>query len=235
MPVITLILASANMHKVREIRAILGEQWHYLTLRDFADAPSVVEDAATFAGNARKKSGALAHWLAVEPQYNRITPEHRVLFFVLADDSGLEVDAIQGAPGVHSARFASTDGVKADNTPDDANNAKLLGLLKNTPPELRTARFRCMLALTPVPRVTGDARSIANDLDKAEVRVDYFEGICEGHIIDHPRGQGGFGYDPLFVPLGYNQTLAELGDHIKNQISHRAQALAKLRLHLAAK
>src|SRR5579863_9537240 len=142
----TLLIATRNRHKVEEIRAILGGQFQFLTLNDFPGAPSVVEDAETFAGNAAKKAAELARWLAANPS---LIARHPSLSFVLADDSGLEVDALNGAPGVHSARFAALDSAKSGNTPDADNNTKLLRLLKDVPSEKRKARFHCVIALTP--------------------------------------------------------------------------------------
>nr|MBU4514097.1 non-canonical purine NTP pyrophosphatase [Bacillota bacterium] len=124
----------------------------------------------------------------------------------LADDSGLEVDALNGEPGVHSARFAG------EPKNDEANNTKLIALLEDVPPVYRTARFRCVIAL-----VTPDG-----DVHTAE-------GACEGLIILKPRGDNGFGYDPLFFVPEYDQTFAELPLDIKNQISHRGRALAKVK------
>lgn len=202
----TLLIATRNAHKVGEIRAILGDIFEYHTLNDFPGAPAVVEDAATFAGNASKKAVELAAWLP---------DQTRSIDFILADDSGLEVDALQGAPGVHSARFAALD--KAKNSPDADNNAKLLRLLKDVPLEKRTARFRCVLAFC---RCT---------LRLPNLPPSIYEGTCEGRIDFAPRGQGGFGYDPLFIPDGFMQSFAELGEETKNRLSHRAKALAKLR------
>ena len=151
-----MLIATRNRHKVGEIRAILGGSFQFLTLNDFPDAPEVVEDAPTFAGNATKKAVELAKWLAVKhstsnSDKSRAGIQHPTSNFVLADDSGLEVDALDGAPGVHSARFAAVDSAKSGNTPDADNNAKLLRLLKDIPPEKRTARFRCVIALVQVP------------------------------------------------------------------------------------
>src|ERR1039458_3591504 len=134
----TLLIATRNAHKAGEIRAILGAQFQFLTLNDFPAAPKVVEDADTFSGNATKKAVELARWLAADNSKLKI--KNSKLDFVLADDSGLEVDALNGAPGVHSARFAALD--KSENSHDADNNAKLLRLLKNVPLEKRTARFR---------------------------------------------------------------------------------------------
>ena len=218
----TLVLATRNAHKVQEIRAILGEHFRYLTLNDFPDAPVVVEDAATFAGNAEKKAAQLAGCLAQSPISN-LKFETRNQLHVLADDSGLEVDALNGAPGVHSARFAALDernAGAAGNSPDAANNVKLLRLLEKVPLAKRAARFRCVLALAEF----NSQLPLAN--------CQFFDGVCEGGISLSPGGQGGFGYDPLFVPLGHHQSFAELGEDVKNQLSHRAKALEKLRVWL---
>jgi XTP/dITP diphosphohydrolase len=208
----TLLIATRNAHKMEEIRAILGGAFNFLTLDDFPCAPKVVEDAETFAGNATKKAIELANWLASEKGGKRKAESGKK--FVLADDSGLEVDALGGKPGVHSARFAALD--KNENSPDADNNAKLLRLLKNVPAEKRTARFRCVIALMEI----GNQKSQIGNL---------FDGACEGKIILKPRGQNGFGYDPLFVPNGFEKTFAELGDDVKNRLSHRARALEKFK------
>lgn len=227
----SLLIATRNAHKTGEIRAILGDRFRFLTLNDFPGAPKVVEDAKTFAGNAAKKAVELARWLSG----SRPSPFALRPLFVLADDSGLEVDALNGAPGVHSARFAaldrSADGSSASpsgNSPDADNNAKLLRLLKDVPLEKRAARFHCVIALTPVlPRKVEVASPVCY-ADEFEMQTQLFDGICEGRIFFAPRGQNGFGYDPLFVPVGFEQTFAELGDEVKNRLSHRAQALQKL-------
>jgi len=229
---VTFLIATRNAHKVGEIRAILGSQYRYLTLNDFPGAPKVIEDAGTFAGNATKKAVELAKWLA---ETRNPELETRNLF-VLADDSGLEVDALNGAPGVHSARFAALDSGKAENSNDLENNAKLLRLLKDVPREKRTARFRCVIALTPAhhaPRTTQhESSSPVCFADELEMLTEIFDGTCEGWMDLAPRGQGGFGYDPLFIPNGYQQSFAELGEEIKNQLSHRSKALAKLKTKL---
>ncbi len=205
----TLLIATRNAHKVGEIQAILGANFRCLTLKDFPDAPAVIEDADTFAGNATKKAAELAHWLS----NSSLATRHSSLF-VLADDSGLEVDALNGAPGVHSARFAALD--KTENSPDADNNSKLLRLLKEVPLEKRTGRFLCVIALAEI----NPQSAIRNP--------QLFDGACEGRIQFAASGQGGFGYDPLFVPDGFTQSFAELGEDVKNQLSHRAKALAKL-------
>jgi XTP/dITP diphosphohydrolase len=224
--VTTLLIATRNLHKVGEIQAILGGAFQTLTLEDFPGAPKVVEDAETFAGNAAKKAVALASWLNSNPS---LSDRHPKPDFVLADDSGLEVDALGGAPGIHSARFAALN--KHENSPDADNNAKLLQLLKTIPEEKRTARFRCVVALVRMADVPGENASPVCYAEIPEMMASVFDGACEGKIIGAPRGRNGFGYDPLFVPAGFDKTFAELGDETKNQLSHRAKALAKLHAH----
>lgn len=224
----TILIATRNAHKVQEIRAILGGQFQFLTLDDFPGAPKVVEDADTFAGNATKKAVELAQWLSSAHHLSLVTSH----FYVLADDSGLEVDALNGAPGVHSARFAALDA--KENSPDQDNNTKLLRLLKDVPLEKRAARFRCVIALTPVPSKKVEPASPVCYADEPEMHTQLFDGACEGRIILEPRGQNGFGYDPLFVPMGFDATYAELGDEVKNKLSHRAKALEKLKAKLIA-
>jgi XTP/dITP diphosphohydrolase len=224
----TFLIATRNAHKVGEIHAILGAGFQYLTLDDFPDAPKVIEDAATFAGNATKKAVELAKWL-VETQNSKLKTRN---FYVLADDSGLEVDALNRAPGVYSARFAALDAGAGENSKDSDNNAKLLRLLKDIPREKRTARFRCVIALTPVQHATRNTQHVASPVcyaDELELQTEIFDGACEGWIEFAPRGQGGFGYDPLFIPSGYELSFAELGEDIKNRLSHRSKALEKLK------
>ena len=231
----TLLIATRNAHKVGEIRAILGESFRYLTLNDFPGAPKVIEDADTFAGNATKKAAELARWVSNSSPitHHSSRASHSSLAFVLADDSGLEVDALNGAPGVHSARFAALD--KNENSSDADNNAKLLRLLKDIPAEKCTARFRCVIALASLPETKVENASPVSSpvcyADESGPETELFDGVCEGKVIREPRGQNGFGYDPLFVPDGYEHSFAELGDEVKNQLSHRAQALAKLKVH----
>lgn len=165
-----------------------------LSLDDVPDAPEVVEDGETYQENAVKKATELA--------------EHTG-YFALADDSGLEADALHGAPGIHSARYA---GVHAS---DAARVNKLLDALKDVSDSQRTARFKCAIALAAP---TGEVQVVV--------------GVCEGRLIRIPRGQQGFGYDPIFVPVGYDKTFAELGVDVKNRISHRAKALEKMKKHL---
>jgi XTP/dITP diphosphohydrolase len=233
----TLLIATRNAHKVVEIRAILGLQFQFLTLNDFPAAPKVIEDADTFAGNATKKAVGLAKW--VGSKYSTFNIQHSTPNFVLADDSGLEVDALNGAPGVHSARFAalgrsaeSSSASSTENSYDADNNTKLLFQLKDVPLEKRTARFRCVIALMPVPHGKVENASPVCYADEFEAQI--FDGKCEGRIQFSASGQGGFGYDPLFVPDGFNQSFAELGEGVKNQLSHRAKALVKLKAFLKA-
>jgi len=197
-------------------------------LNEFPGAPEVVEDATTFAGNATKKAVELAKWIStgVSAAKHRDTALQDAL--VLADDSGLEVDALDGAPGVRSARFAALDTGQQGNSPSAVNNAKLVRLLKAVPREKRSARFKCVLALTPVLRGHAADASPVCYADEFEFQTRLFEGTCEGWIGFELRGSGGFGYDPLFFPLGYNQTFGELSEEEKNRLSHRAKALAEL-------
>ena len=221
---VTLVLATRNRHKAAEIQQILGSRFACVTLEEFPGAPEVEEGEATFAANATKKAVELASWLAGQPVagYARQEREPR---FVLADDSGLEVDALDGAPGVISARFARSDSLPRAGTPDENNNAKLLGLLRDVPCERRSARFRSVLALTPLEWPRERFNSPVCAANELELMTELFAGTCEGRIGFEPRGQGGFGYDPLFIPNGFEQSLAELGAEIKNKISHRAAAL----------
>ncbi len=225
----TLIIATRNAHKVEEIRGILGGQFRFFTLRDFPNAPAVLEDANTFAGNSTKKAVELARWISA--QGSKLEVEEAA--FVIADDSGLEVDALNNAPGVHSARFAALDNGMNGNSSDAENNVKLLRLLQNVPAEKRTARFRCVIALTPVLSSQPVNSSPVCAADERELHTEIFAGACEGRITFAPSGAQGFGYDPLFVPDGFTQSFAELGEDVKNRISHRAKALEKLRTRLS--
>lgn len=187
----TIVIATRNLHKLEEIRAIFSDlPVRILSLADFPEIGEVAETGQSFAENALQKA--------------RTVFQHTGLL-TLADDSGLEVDALGGAPGIYSARFAGPGRSTAE------NNRKLLSLLKTTPREERTARFRCAVAL------------VGPHLETV------VEGVVEGHIAPAPRGEAGFGYDPLFVPRGYTRTFAELGSEVKNRISHRARAFQKAR------
>ena len=182
---VQIVLATRNPGKVAELRSLLVDLPVELrTVTDFPDAPEVVEDAPTLEGNAAKKALALY--------------EHTGLVS-LADDTGLEVNALDGRPGVHSARYAGPDA-------SDAGNRVLLRQELNGHAD-RTAQFRTVIAFA----------------ENGEVY--YFEGICKGHILDEERGSGGFGYDALFVPEGETQTFAEMDTPTKNAISHRGRAL----------
>ena len=191
------VIATTNPGKLREIRQVLGGlDVEWLTLDDFKGLPDVEEDTPTFEANAAKKALENARATGL---------------WTLADDSGLEVDALGGLPGVISARFA---GPQQD---DAANNAKLIAELRDVPQERRTARFRCALALAGPEGILASA-----------------EGVVEGRIIDQPRGQNGFGYDPHFLIPALGRTTAELDPEHKNRISHRGQALRALHPKLAA-
>jgi XTP/dITP diphosphohydrolase len=219
----TIVLATNNAHKVGEIRAILGEHFQFRTLADYSNSLKVVEDAPTIAGNAAKKAIELAKYLSARAHESS---------HVLADDSGLEVDALNGAPGVHSARFAALDRGEQGNSADADNRAKLLRMLKDVPAEKRTARFRCVLALTPLGEYAKRGASPVCYADEFEIETELFEGVCEGRIEFSEKGQGGFGYDSLFTPIGYSQTFGELPEEVKNGLSHRAKALEKLQIRL---
>lgn len=194
-----IILASGNAHKAREIGEMVDGE--VLVLREAGFAGEIVEDGKTFEENARIKLLALADFVRGAARW-----QGAGALVLLADDSGLEVDALDGAPGVISARYA---GMPSD---DAANTAKLLEALKGVPGAGRTAQFRCVLAAM---KVEGDVR--------------VFEGICRGKIGFKPKGANGFGYDPIFFPDGFCRTFAELAAREKNEISHRARALEKLK------
>jgi XTP/dITP diphosphohydrolase len=182
------VLATRNAGKVREIEDILAPHgFEVISLQEFPEIGEIIEDGSTFKENAMIKATTVAGYTGL---------------IALADDSGLEVDALDGAPGIHSSRFA---GEEKD---DQANNRKLLELISDIPAEQRTARFKCVVAIA-----------------EPDGWVHLAEGSCEGIIINEPRGEGGFGYDPLFYVPDYDKTFAELDPAIKNKISHRARAL----------
>ncbi len=247
-----LVLATRNLGKVRELRDMLKSRYLQIcALHDFPDAPDIVEDGETYAENACKKANAIADYTG---------------HLTLADDAGLEVAALDGAPGVHSKRWAGEDAT------DEMRIAKLLAALEGNPN--RDARFVAAVAIAkpvpsnsarfvgrgpvpsnsagfvgrgpvprhadstqsagfiehdPVPRHADSTQSarfvgrgpVPRHADSTQVVI----GVCEGHITLSPVGKGGFGYDPVFVPAGYDKTFAELGDECKNRISHRAKAL----------
>ena len=186
-----LILATRNQGKVRELTNMLyGEanskqQIEVISLEDYPDAPEVIEDGKTYAENAVKKASVIAAYTS---------------HLTLADDAGLEVDALEGAPGIHSKRWAG------ENATDETRIAKLLQALEGA--ANRRARFIAAIAVV-----------------HPNANPEVVFGVCEGHIRHDPVGESGFGYDPVFVPEGYHQTFAELGEEIKNRISHRAKAL----------
>lgn len=217
----TIVLATSNAHKTAEVRAILGSTVQVLSLSDFPAAPRPEETADSFGGNALIKAVSLAAWIVESGQ------EFSGEVAVLADDSGLEVRTLAWAPGVQSARFAALDDGRQGNSTDAENNAKLMRLLSAIPGAPREARFRCVLAWTPlsVAEDAGDGESLRSVLAGHTV---FFEGTCDGRIADRASGRAGFGYDPLFIPAGETVTMAELGEEVKNRISHRARALASL-------
>lgn len=184
-----IVFATNNAHKLEEVAVMLGENYEVLSLREIGCHDDIPETADTFAGNAIQKV--------------RYVKEHYG-YDCFADDSGLEVDALDGAPGVYSARYSGGG--------SEANMDKLLQNL--TEENERGAQFRTVIAL----------------LIGEELR--FFEGVVRGTIIRDRRGEGGFGYDPIFVPDGYDRTFAELGSEVKNRISHRAKAVEKLAEYL---
>jgi XTP/dITP diphosphohydrolase len=189
-----LLLATRNAHKTREFAEILGDDFVVRDLSGMPEAPLVEETGQTFAENAILKAVAISK---------------RCPDLVVADDSGLEVDALGGAPGIYSARYAGCD------AKDDQNIERLLAELRSRPQmQPFRARFRCVLALAREGQV-----------------LTMVEGAAEGTIVE-PRGVSGFGYDPVFQPVGSEQTFAELSAAEKNRISHRANAIRRLRAAL---
>jgi XTP/dITP diphosphohydrolase len=191
-----LIVATRNAHKTREIEQIFGSR---LAVRDLTAHPEIseiTESGTSFEENAKLKAIAVSR---------------RLPGLVIADDSGLEVDALGGAPGIQSARYAGA------NASDTERIAMLLSRVVNTgaKSDQRRARFRCVLA------VARDGHVLAA-----------FEGVVDGKIAERPRGSHGFGYDPIFIPDGFEETFAELPEEVKNNISHRAEAVRKLQAEL---
>ena len=186
----TLLVSTRNAHKVAEIREILGSAFEVLDLSTIAGMGEVEETGVTFEENATLKA------LAVSGHFDG---------WVIADDSGLEVDALDGAPGVWSARFSG------DGATDASNRALLLEKLEGVRGKDRSARFRCVIVLA-----------------RASRKLAAFSGSVEGVVINQEKGEGGFGYDPIFVPEGHCETFAQLGADLKNALSHRARALAGL-------
>jgi XTP/dITP diphosphohydrolase len=188
MPLPRLILATRNAHKTAEIRAMIGDRFEVLDVTAFPECPEIAETGSSFLENARLK--ALGISAVIEG-------------LVLSDDSGLEVDALGGAPGVWSSSFGGEEGNHA------RNNARLRAEMAGKTE--RSARFRCTMVLAQ------GGRELA-----------HFSGTVEGRIIGEPRGLKGFGYDPLFIPDGHEGTFAELGEEVKNALSHRSRALAQV-------
>jgi len=188
-----LVFASNNAHKLEEIRAILGTQYEVKSLKDIGCEVDIPETGSTFRENALQKATYVREHFG---------------FDCFADDSGLQVEALGGEPGVYSARYAVKNGVQVEGNKDEANMNVLLEKLANE--ENRKACFRTSIALI------------------FEGETHFFDGTVEGRIIREKRGNGGFGYDPIFIPDGYDKTFAELGNEVKNGISHRARAVAKL-------
>ncbi|RQD77111.1 MAG: XTP/dITP diphosphatase [Candidatus Syntrophonatronum acetioxidans] len=187
---VTLVIATHNKGKVKEFREMLEDcPVEVKSLLDYPQCPEVVEDGNSFEENAIKKAETIKEY----------TGE-----MVLADDSGLEVDYLEGKPGIYSARFAG------EGAGDEENNNKLLNLLQGVPPEDRGAQFTCVIAISSPERETVTVK-----------------GICRGIITDAPRGEMGFGYDPLFLVPAYGKTFSELEPEIKNRISHRGKAMEK--------
>lgn len=183
-----LILATRNSHKTGEIRAMIGDRFEVLDATAFPDFPEIAETGTTFLENARLKAEGISC---------------RIEGWVLSDDSGLEVDALGGAPGVWSSSYGGEEGNHTK------NNARLLAEMAGKAD--RRARFRCTMVLA-----RGGIEQVA------------FSGTVEGHLVESLHGAGGFGYDPLFVPAGHEKTFAELGDEIKNSLSHRARAMQQV-------
>jgi XTP/dITP diphosphohydrolase len=190
-----LSVATRNAHKTREIQRILGADFAVSDLCAYPETPETVESGKTFEENAVLKATAAARQLPG---------------LVVADDSGLEVDALGGAPGIYSARYAG------QNATDRQNIDKLLAELARIERAKRSGRFRCVIALAREGKLLGT-----------------FEGVVEGVVVDSPRGTSGFGYDPLFMPNGFGKTFGQLSPTEKDRVSHRARALEKLRVRLS--
>lgn len=202
-----LLVATGNAHKAVEIAHILNNTCEVKTLKDIGFTEEIVEDGKTFRENAEIKVRALHRFVQVSRKFE-------FPLALLADDSGMEVDHLKGAPGVYSARYAG------EPCNDEANNRKLLKELSGVPGNARTSRFQCVLASTIL-------KASDDQLDSNQIR--FFQGTCPGKIGFEPKGTNGFGYDPIFFPDGFCKTYAELTREEKNQISHRAKALAEFK------
>ena len=233
-----IVFATNNNHKLEEIRSILGDDFEVLSLSDIGCHEDIPETSDTLEGNAMQK----AQYVFDKYGYD-----------CFADDTGLEVDALGGEPGIYSARYAALDGDDSISHDSEANMAKLLRKLEGV--KNRKARFRTVIALITHPQSlpkggksdmisvnkgnqtslpSGGIEGGYNPSPREGQRVG-FEGIVNGSIISERRGGEGFGYDPIFQPEGYDQTFAELGSEIKNHISHRARAVEKLAHYLKEK
>jgi XTP/dITP diphosphohydrolase len=186
----TILIATRNKHKTREIGQMLGQQWTVLDLSTLPDAPEIEETGATFQENAALKALAIS----------QLSDE-----LIVADDSGLEVDALQGAPGVYSARYAGKNATDAENRHLVMRNLAAQSISESP------GRFRCSMAVARKGELLG-----------------IFDGTVEGKVILEERGSNGFGYDPIFVPEGLRQTFGEVSAEMKHSMSHRARALKKL-------
>ena len=221
-----LVLATRNPHKARELAAMLDLGLPVLTMTEIGFPGEIREDGKTFEKNARIKLLAAGDFLA-----RKKDDADSGACCLVADDSGLEVDALAGAPGVWSARYA---GPSAD---DKTNLQKLLREMKDVPGPKRAARFRCVLAARwlPQPPVLSGKLTFQHSQECWNVSgwsggdEVVFEGVCEGKIGFKPKGENGFGYDPVFFPEGSCRTFAEMGSGEKNRISHRARAADKLK------
>ncbi len=208
-----IVFATNNQHKLEEIRSILGDKFEVVSLHEIGCDEDIPETGKTLEENALQKA-----------QY--VYDHYHVSCF--ADDTGLEVDALNGAPGVYSARYAAIESVATESQQavshdSEANMARLLRELGNN--NNRKARFRTVIALI-------EKKDVCPCGCTSIKKVSQFEGIVEGEIIHEKRGGEGFGYDPIFQPEGYDKTFAELGVEIKNTISHRARATQKLAEYL---
>ena len=191
-----IVVGTRNKGKLAELESLLADvSIRAVSLAQFPEAPDIEEDGDTFEANAAKKATVLAQTIGE---------------WVVADDSGLEVDALDGRPGIYSARYAG------EPTDDKANVSKLLGELKGVPTSQRTARFRCVIALA-----------------SPEELLLTVTGACEGVILEERRGHGGFGYDPVFFYEPFGESFAELTQSQKNQVSHRGRALVELKRRAA--
>ena len=211
----TAILASQNRNKIKEIRAILEKYDFDVITRDDAGVPTddIEETGTTFEENSLLKASVIMDMIEADPALLKYADSP-----VIADDSGLMVDALGGAPGVYSARYAGEGCVYDD------NNTKLLNELKGVPFEERTAKFVTVITLIfPGPEGAPESTSEQNGR-----YILVAKGECTGHIAEEKLGSGGFGYDPVFIPDGYKNSFAQLGTDFKNTISHRAKALEEL-------